>query len=99
GRRWMSGMDGAGARAALPAEASNRAGRTRRERVFMALVPYGAPGAPRPGGGGRDFAVVQLFRREPRLGCSMVPVQRGEPQWQAQSFLALAVCGSSRTMP
>lgn len=34
-----------------------------------------------------------------RLGCSMVPVQFLAPHRQAQSFLALAVCGSSSTMP
>ena len=37
--------------------------------------------------------------RPPRLGCSRVPVQRAEPQWQAQSFFSAGVCASANTMP
>ena len=37
--------------------------------------------------------------RLPDFGCSMVPVQRFEPQRQPHNALSFAVCGSSSTMP
>lgn len=51
----------------------------------------------RAAGGARPDAAQRP--RAPDLDCSMVPVQRFEPQRQPHSFFSFAVCGSSSTMP